>query len=59
MFADYDKYNAAVAAFREQLRLSRYFERRLCIYLPAVLMARIATWFDRAADGLAQQESSP
>jgi hypothetical protein len=46
MVADYDKYNSAVKDFKDQLRLSRYFQRRLCIYLPAVLMARMANWVD-------------
>jgi phospholipid N-methyltransferase len=46
MVADYDKFNAAVAEFKKQLQLSRYFQRRLCIYLPVVLMARLANRID-------------
>ena len=42
MVADYDKFNVAVGNFKDRMRLSRYFSRRECIYLPAVLIARLA-----------------
>jgi hypothetical protein len=46
MVADYDKYNVAVDEFKKHLQPSRYLSRRLCIHIPAVIMARIANWFD-------------
>ena len=46
MVADYDKANAAVDEFKRRMQPSRYLTRQLCIHIPAVLMARMANWFD-------------
>lgn len=46
MVADYDKHNRSIDDLKQRLRLSRYFQRRLCLYLPIVLAAKLVNLVD-------------
>jgi Methyltransferase domain len=46
MVGDYDKHNRACGELEQRLHLSRYFQRRLCLYLPIVLASKLVKFAD-------------